>query len=371
MRRSLKYGLSGAVLAGIVGGTAAVVTAAGGTPVTLIVDGRTSRVEASAGDVRGVLTDAGYKVDSHDIVAPRLDTRISDGTKIVLRQGRLLHLDVDGENLDVWTTAQTVAVALDQLGYTRQDFVSVSRAKRLPLDAATAIAVRSPKSILVRHDGKAQRLSSTALTVGDLLHEIGVTVGPDDRVAPGLGTALTDDLAVRIERVSIKQVTTTETIDYSVETRNDKTMYRGNSTVVRSGKEGAARLVYKVVFVDGKRTRKVLERRTVVSRPRTKIERVGTKKRPPPPPAPAAPADTSGLNWDAMAQCESGGDWHINTGNGFYGGLQFDYGTWQSNGGGAYADRADLASREQQIAIATKVYNARGSSPWPVCGAYL
>jgi hypothetical protein len=51
------------------------------------------------------------------------------------------------------------------------------------------------------------------------------------------------------------------------------------------------------------------------------------------------------LNWDAVAQCESSGDWHANTGNGFYGGLQFDYGTWLSNGGGRYASRADLASR--------------------------
>ena len=79
----------------------------------------------------------------------------------------------------------------------------------------------------------------------------------------------------------------------------------------------------------------------------------------------------SGSTWDRIAQCESGGNWHINTGNGFYGGLQFDYSTWLSNGGGAYASRADLATREQQIAVATRVYNARGSSPWPVCGAYL
>ena len=72
---------------------------------------------------------------------------------------------------------------------------------------------------------------------------------------------------------------------------------------------------------------------------------------------------SNGLNWDAVAACESGGNWHINTGNGFYGGLQFDYGTWLSNGGGAYAPRADLATREQQIAVATRLYNARGASP--------
>ena len=73
------------------------------------------------------------------------------------------------------------------------------------------------------------------------------------------------------------------------------------------------------------------------------------------------------MNWDAIAQCESGQNWSINTGNGYYGGLQFDIGTWLSNGGGAYAERADLASKDQQIAIAERVYASRGLSPW-ACG---
>jgi resuscitation-promoting factor RpfA len=76
----------------------------------------------------------------------------------------------------------------------------------------------------------------------------------------------------------------------------------------------------------------------------------------------------SSVNWDAIAQCESGGNWHINTGNGYYGGLQFNASTWKSNGGGAYAARADLASREQQIAVAEHLRASRGLSPWPVCG---
>ncbi len=67
--------------------------------------------------------------------------------------------------------------------------------------------------------------------------------------------------------------------------------------------------------------------------------------------------------WDAVAQCESGGNWATNTGNGYYGGLQFDNGTWLANGGGKYASRADLATREQQIAVANRVtYDA-----WPNC----
>ncbi|RJQ82546.1 LysM peptidoglycan-binding domain-containing protein [Pseudonocardiaceae bacterium YIM PH 21723] len=72
--------------------------------------------------------------------------------------------------------------------------------------------------------------------------------------------------------------------------------------------------------------------------------------------------------WDAVAQCEATGNWNINTGNGYYGGLQFDMSTWQANGGGQYASRPDLATREQQIAVAERLRAARGTSPWPVCG---
>ena len=104
---------------------------------------------------------------------------------------------------------------------------------------------------------------------------------------------------------------------------------------------------------------------TVLTSPKTQVETVGTKSRP------APTYSTNGLDWEAVAQCESGGNWHINTGNGFYGGLQFDYGTWLSNGGGAYAPRADLASEAQQIAVANHLYARRGSSPWPVCGRRL
>ncbi len=69
-------------------------------------------------------------------------------------------------------------------------------------------------------------------------------------------------------------------------------------------------------------------------------------------------------NWDGVAACESGGNWHINTGNGYYGGLQFAASTWSSTGGGDFASRADLASREQQITVANRLYAKAGLGPW-------
>ncbi len=81
-------------------------------------------------------------------------------------------------------------------------------------------------------------------------------------------------------------------------------------------------------------------------------------------PAEAAPDPV----WDAVAQCESSGNWRINTGNGYYGGLQFVQGTWEGYGGLRYAPRADLASKEQQIAVAERTLQGQGAGAWPVCG---
>jgi hypothetical protein len=89
-------------------------------------------------------------------------------------------------------------------------------------------------------------------------------------------------------------------------------------------------------------------------------------------PPSGAPAPVVSRNdWDAVARCESGGNWAINTGNGYYGGLQFSSRTWLAFGGGAYASRADLAARSQQIAIAEKVLAAQGPGAWPTCGRNL
>ncbi|PBC70134.1 LysM domain-containing protein [Streptomyces sp. TLI_235] len=76
-----------------------------------------------------------------------------------------------------------------------------------------------------------------------------------------------------------------------------------------------------------------------------------------------------GIDWDKIAGCESGRRWHLNTGNGYYGGLQFDQRTWRANGGTAYAPRPDLATRDQQIAVAEHLAARRGLAPWPACGA--
>jgi uncharacterized protein YabE (DUF348 family) len=373
LRRSVKYGLYGAVLAGLVGGATAFATSAHGKFVTLVVDGQAKKIHTTASDVHGALDGAGYRVDGHDLVAPSVDSKIGGVNKIVLNRGRLLHLNVDGTKKDVWTTAPTVADALAQLGYSASDFVSVSRAKRLPLDASS-LELRVPKKVMLIHDGKKKAVTTTDAKIGQLLSDLGVRLGAHDRVTPAVRNAVKNGQQVIVQRVVSKRVTVHLTLSYPVSKRTDPSSYQGQSRVVRQGTQGSAVAVYSNIYVDGGLAGRRLVSRRIVLAPRTQVVTVGTKPRPAvpvAPPPPAASGGGGGLNWDALAACESGGNWAINSGNGFYGGLQFDSGTWLANGGGGYAPRADLASREQQIAVGTRLYNARGSSPWPVCGARL
>ena len=85
--------------------------------------------------------------------------------------------------------------------------------------------------------------------------------------------------------------------------------------------------------------------------------------------APASVLPENGVNWSAIAACESSGNWSINTGNGFYGGLQFTEQTWLGYGGGQFAPSANLASESQQIVVAQRVLAGQGIGAWPVCGA--
>jgi uncharacterized protein YabE (DUF348 family) len=383
LRRSVKYGLYGLVIAGLVGGTAAWAGADSGKSIALKIDGRNQQVHTTASNVRGALASAGVTVGEHDIVAPDLGSSVKSGTEIVVRRGHLLHLTVNGKAKDVWVNADSVQEALGQLGYDSKNLVSVSRAKRLD-PGTTNLSITSPKHVTFRVGGRSITALTAGPTVYDAIADAGVYLGPGDRVSASGTSVVKDKQVIRIQRVSYGRSIENVAVDYGVTKQSDPTMFVGDDGVISAGTPGLNRVDYQLLYLDGKLVGKVATSTVVVSKPVNEVKNVGTKQQPaaptPPPntgatPPPntgaTPPPNSSGLNWDALAGCEAGGNWAINTGNGFYGGLQFDYGTWLSNGGGAYAQRADLATRAQQIAIGTVLYNARGTSPWPACGYLL
>jgi resuscitation-promoting factor RpfB len=341
--------------------------------VNLSVDGKTSTVHAFGSTVADILHKQDITIGQHDVVAPAPGTAVHDGEKIVVRYGRKLTVTVDGATREYWTTATTVAAALQELGI-RADSAKLSASRSQALGRqGLALSVTTPKDVVVRVDGKNLSASSTAATVGDLLTELHVTKDANDRVKPAVTTALTDGLKVAVQRVSTKDVKTTLGVPFTTVKKSDSSLYKGQSKTIKSGSEGAKVVTYRVTSVDGKVETKKAVASKVTEQPVTRVVAVGTKSRPvSPPPVTSGGGGTSGAGinlaradmWDRIAQCESGGNWSINTGNGYYGGLQFDSGSWLANGGADFAPRADLASRAEQITVANRYYAKAGLGPW-------
>jgi len=273
--RSLKYGLHGAVLAGLVAVPA--IWSSVDKSVHLDVDGHTVAVRTTADTVGQVLKDKGYTVDSHDLLAPSKNSGVKDGSRIVLRHGRLLHLSIDGKRTDVWTTAPTVASALDALGYTRTDFVSVSRSRRLPL-SPTSIAIRTPQVVTVVHDGQRESVTTTDLTVGSVLKDLDVSVGPLDKLSTAQSAPIHSGAVIRLQRVERRIASRVERVPFATTKKKNSSLESGTTKVLTSGKNGSARVTYAYVYVDGKLSGRTKLKSVTVTKARTKVVSVGTKK---------------------------------------------------------------------------------------------
>jgi len=141
----------------------------------------------------------------------------------------------------------------------------------------------------------------------------------------------------------------------------DPEMNVSRQVVEDPGTPGTQDVTYAVATVNGVETGRIPVANVVITPARESVVRVGIK------PGTDVPPVTDGSTWDAVAGCEAGGNWAINTGNGYYGGVQFDQGTWERNGGLRFAARADLATREEQIAVAEVTRERQGWGAWPVC----
>ncbi|MDP9820269.1 resuscitation-promoting factor [Nocardioides massiliensis] len=339
--------------------------------VTLSLDGKAVEVRTLGGTVEQILADEGVEVGPRDVVAPAPSSEVNDGSQISVRFARQLDITVDGEERTYWTTATDVVSALDQLGLRHENAaLSVSRSATVGRDGL-ALELITPRTVRIKVGAQAlEKHNLPVLTVGDLLTELEIELGEHDVVKPGLKQELSQGDKVVITRVKVRtEEVAGETISRDTVEQRDGSMLRGETEVVREGRDGLRDVTYRLVFHNGKlQTRRVVDT-TVRREPVDKVVKVGTKE---PPAPPAAPANFAGGNsvWDQLAQCESGGNWAINTGNGYYGGLQFSLSTWRAYGGPGYPHEQ---SRETQIAIATKLRDANGGSygSWPSCASKL
>ena len=338
--------------------------------VTVEVDGQPRVVRTYARTVAGVLRRIDTRVGEHDLVLPGPDVAVEDGARIVYRRGRPLILTINGERRTVWVTALSVDEALEQLGVREAAlaFVSASRSGRIPLDGL-ALEVREPARVRILVDGRERAVTTTVATVGEALAQARVSLGRTDSIAPAPGTLPRDGMVVRVTRIAGGRYVETTGISYATERRNDATLYKGDNKVAVPGINGVRERVFAVRYVNKRLVEKKLVSARITRQPRTRVIRVGTKARPAFTGGSASTRSADGLNWHALAMCESGNNPRAVSPGGTYRGLyQFTLSTWRGVGGSG--DPID-ASRAEQTYRAKVLYTRRGSAPWGYCGQRL
>ncbi|MGW4162887.1 ubiquitin-like domain-containing protein [Streptomyces sp. NPDC004788] len=349
------------VVAFLAGGTSAFV--ANDKAVRLSVDGVPRTLHTFADDVDELLAAEDLAVGEHDIVAPAPGADLVSGDEVVVRYGRPVALTLDGQRRQVWTTARTVDGALRQLGVRAEGaYLSVSRGAPISRQGL-ALDVRTERAVTFLADGHERTVRTNAATVREAVEEAGLTLAGQDTTSVPLDSFPRDGQTITVLRITGGQEIREEPVPYAVEQTPDPELFAGTELVEQPGVPGVRRVTYALRTVNGVRQRPRRIAEETVREPVTQKVRVGTR------PLPGSVAGADGLNWAALAACESGGRPGAVDPSGTYGGLyQFDPGTWRALGGSGVAQEATAA---EQTFRAKKLYVTRGASPWPHCGRRL
>ena len=350
----------------LVGGGLAVVNK---KDVTIDVNGQQMDLVTMSNSVEGALKQAGIKIGPDDLIVPSPSERLPRTESIKVRSAKSVAVVVDGQEKTIKSTALTVDELVSEIGseiggVNEGDLLSKGRDTVIPADGMK-LDITRPKVVSINDGGDVTYTQMAASNVGDLLRRRNINLNPEDVVTPSITSPVKAGMDVRIDRVRTDQVRETVPFEAPANYKDDATAFEGDEVVEEAGTPGSKEVKRSIRIVNGKEESNTVisEKEVAPAKPAT-IKR-GTKAKA------SAPSVANGSVWDSLAQCEAGGNWAINTGNGFSGGLQFTPSTWLAYGGGQYAPQAHLATREQQIAVASKVQAGQGWGAWPACTAKL
>jgi resuscitation-promoting factor RpfB len=335
------------------------------TEVTLSLDGKERPVTTMGDTVGDVLRDEGIELAERDIVQPGLDESVNEGDKIAVLYSKPVELTVDGEKSTHWVTATDVQGALAQIGSTFTDSrLSTSRGMTISRSGAEIEVVTEKKLTFALAGKKPVTRNIAALTVEEALSEVGVELDKRDVVRPKRAALVEDGDRIVFTDIEVrKRAVDDEVVPAPVKKVEDDSMLEGETEVVEEGATGLRDVTYRITVRNGDVVRRAVVTQQVTKEQTTRVVRIGTKE-----PAPATNYASGSTVWDRLAQCESGGNWAANTGNGYYGGVQFSASTWRSVGGTGLPHQH---SREEQIKRAQILQSRAGWGQWPHCSAKL
>lgn len=307
------------VIAAVAGGVA--LTIAGGVAVAmalhkndvvLSVDGETHSVSVREDTVKQVLEKDGITVGEHDVVAPSLDTKVTNGMEISVLYGRQLQLTIDGEARTVWTTSRTVDDALTQLNLNDPDSkLSTSRSAAIGREGLS-FNISTPKNVTVDAAGTPVELR-VAGTVGDALTAAKVTPDEDDVVTPAADTSLTDGMAISYTNVEQRTTTKEEPVPFEKKEEKSEELEQGKTKVTTEGVNGVKTQNFVEVYHNGTLVSSELQNEQVTKEPVTQVTKVGTKKASKPSESGSGSGDGSDLGPAKGSSCQASYYWQGQT----------------------------------------------------------
>lgn len=307
------------VIAAVAGGVA--LTIAGGVAVAmalhkndvvLSVDGETHSVSVREDTVKQVLEKDGITVGEHDVVAPSLDTKVTNGMEISVLYGRQLQLTIDGEARTVWTTSRTVDDALTQLNLNDPDSkLSTSRSAAIGREGLS-FNISTPKNVTVDAAGTPVELR-VAGTVGDALTAAKVTPDEDDVVTPAADTSLTDGMAISYTNVEQRTTTKEEPVPFEKKEEKSDELEQGKTKVTTEGVNGVKTQNFVEVYHNGTLVSSELQNEQVTKEPVTQVTKVGTKKASKPSESGSGSGDGSDLGPAKGSSCQASYYWQGQT----------------------------------------------------------
>ena len=358
----------------LVVGTAATAIGTSYRNVTVEVDGVTHNVSGFFTTAGDALNTAGVSVGTHDLVAPASDQSVANGDTVVVRTATEYNVTVDGNQTTAWSTASSIHGVLAALPASASSMAADRSYTRAEMPVAEA-----GETIHVIADGATTDVvASSDEGTTAILEKAGISAGPIDRVTLEHNGG---EATLRVARVVRGNATSTTEIPYETEEREDAEAEEGTEKTVQEGVAGSEVTETYQETVDGnvtvsavlsttrtEPTKRIVSKGTkakkaedTASKSSSSSDSSGSSASSSSASAPAAVSGDDAAIWAAIAQCESGGNPSINTGNGYYGMYQFSLPTWRSVGGSGLPSDA---SAEEQTMRARMLQQRSGWGQW-------
>lgn len=243
--------------------------------VTLAADGETRTIRTFAATVGSALERLGVEVGPDDVVLPSPGSEV--GTRIEVRRAKYVVVVLNGARRIERVTGRTVGEVLDELSITEHN-AYLNPSPSSEVEAGDEIVVSQPVEVTVEHDGVSQPVVTNVLTAGALLRQMGVTLGPHDRVEPSIIAYPASQTTIKVVRVREVVERVDGKIPFKRVTQKSDRLEYGIRKVSQSGVDGVLGRYYRVVYEDGRIQSKTYLRREVIKEPREEITLLGTKR---------------------------------------------------------------------------------------------